>query len=143
MNLFTIILLCAVGGLGVIDLKRKSISLIAPVALLIFCVLYNLIMKQLSVEGMLLGTIPAGIMLLMVKIGRLKVGMGDILLIAVLGVGIGVESVCMTLLIASCLCAAVSILLLLFRRIKRDSTVAFIPFIGAGLALSSIVQMSL
>lgn len=141
MDFFTIILLCAVGFFGFIDIRRKSISLFGLLALLAFCILYNLITGRTGAVSMLLGTLPAGIMLLMVKLTGLKIGTGDVLLIAVLGVGLGAESVCITLLTASCLCAAVSGVLLAFRKIKKESTIAFIPFIGAGLAVSFFLQM--
>lgn len=141
MSIYIIILLCAVGVLAFIDIRRKSVSVIGLIALFSFCVIYNLITSQISGISMLLGTLPAGAMLLMVKITGLRIGAGDILLIAALGAGLGAESVCIILFAASCLCAAVSGVLLGLKKIKKESTVAFIPFIGAGLAVSSFMQM--
>lgn len=135
-----IILICAVSALGIIDIKRKSVSVYALLALLAFCVIWNLVRGEMGVFGMLTGALPAGVLFLIVRFGKLNIGLGDVLLIAVLGVALGADTVSVTLIIASLACAAVSGVLLLTKRVQRDHTVAFIPFIGGGLAASGILQ---
>ena len=140
MSLLLIILICVVSVLGVIDIMRKSVSVFALLALLVFSVAWNILRGELGVTGMLLGALPAGILFLIVKFGRLNIGLGDVLLIAVLGVALGADTVSITLLIASVACAALSGILLLTGRVERDHTVPFIPFIGGGLVAGGILQ---
>ena len=142
MSLLLIILICVVSVLGVIDIRRKSVSVFALLALLVFSVAWNLVSGELGVTGMLLGALPAGILFLIVKFGKLNIGLGDVLLIAVLGVALGADTVSVTLLIASIACAALSGILLLTKRVERGHTVPFIPFIGGGLAASGVLQIT-
>ena len=135
-----IIMICVVAALGVVDIRRKSISLIALLGLLGFCVVWNFVTRDLSPLNMLIGAVPAGVMFLAVRFTRLNIGTGDILLMAVLGVALGADTVCVTLIVASLSCAVVSGVLLAVKKIKKENTVAFVPFIGAGLAVSGILQ---
>ncbi len=140
MSILMIILICAVAVLGFVDLKRKSISLFALLGMLAFCVVWNLVSREMSPVNMLIGAVPSGVMFLAVKLTKLNMGAGDILLMEVLGVALGADTVCITLLVASIICAVVSGVLLAVKKIKKESTVAFIPFIGAGLAVSGFLQ---
>ena len=140
MSLLMIILTCAVGALGVIDIRKKSVSVFALLAMLVFGIFWKLISKELGVINMLIGALPAGLLFLIVKVSRLKIGMGDILLIAVLGVALGADNVCVTLLSASVACAVFCAVLLAVGKLKKDNTVAFIPFIGAGMLVSGFLH---
>ena len=140
MSLLMIILICVVAVLGLVDIRRKSISLFALLGLLAFCVIWNLVSRDMSPLNMLTGAVPAGMMFLAVKLAKLNIGTGDILLMAVLGIALGADTVCVTLIVASVSCAVVSGVLLAVKKIKKENTVAFIPFIGAGLAVSGILQ---
>lgn len=136
MRLPAIILICAVAVLAFADIKKKSVSLLSLIGLLAFSVIWNLVSNDMNIIMMVIGAIPAGLLFLIVRLGRLKIGTGDILLAAVLGVALGADTVCVTLLVASLICAVVSIMLLAAKKIKRDQTIPFIPFMGAGLAVS-------
>lgn len=133
-----IILICAVGVMGVVDIKKKTVSVFALLALLVFGILWNLISGDMGVISMLTGALPAGLLFLIVRVSRLKVGMGDILLIAVIGVILGADKVCIALLAASVVCAVFCAVMLAAGKLKKDNTVAFIPFIGAGMVVSGL-----
>ena len=71
-----IILICAVAVLGFVDLKRKSISLFALLGMLAFCVVWNLVSREMSPVNMLIGAVPSGVMFLAVKLTKLNMGAG-------------------------------------------------------------------
>ena len=141
MNMLKIILICAVAVMGIIDIKRKSISFVVLLSLLAFCIIWNMAGKDMSPLNMVVGAAPAGAMLLAVRFAGLNIGMGDVLLMAIIGVALGADTVCITMMIASVSCAAVSAALLMSKKIKKESTVAFIPFVGAGLVVNEAIRL--
>ena len=139
MSILSIIMICAVAVLGIIDIKKKSVSVPVLIGMLIFCVIWNLVTGDKSHVGMLIGALPAILLFLLCKVSRMRIGIGDIFLTAVIGVALGADSVCVTLLAASVICAAVTGILLALKKISRDYTIAFIPFLGAGMVVSGLI----
>lgn len=78
----------------------------------------------------LIGGLLIGILLLGISyITRQRIGVGDGLLIMILGVYLGFEVIGVVLLYALTLSAIWSVLLLIIKKVNRHYEVAFIPFI--------------
>lgn len=140
---FSCILIC----LAFIDFDLKIIpnglviaGLIGGIALLLYNLFYPVSMYGDRVwYNPLLGIIcGSGVLLFISIVGSLvyktddAMGMGDVKLMAVVGLFLGWRLTIVTILIAVILAAITSLVLILFKRLDRKSTVPFGPFIALG-----------
>lgn len=86
----------------------------------------------------LYGLIPGVSMILGSRITDGKIGIGDGILCAVLGLATGVGTVCSVLMLALLMVIAYSIVLLARGRLSRNKQIAFIPFVFMGFLLTWI-----
>lgn len=123
---------CILGVLAVVDFKKKQVSnvflLIVSGIVIINYVIFRPITMVSLVGGILIGTVLLGIS----YITRQKIGMGDGLLIMILGAYLGFEGIGVVLLYALTLSAIWSGLLMIIKKVNRNYTIAFIPFIFVG-----------
>lgn len=120
------------------DILKKSV----PVALLAAGVLY--IPAGLIAEGAesfsfldnILGLIPGAVLLIISFVSRGQIGIGDGCLVMMLGASLGIETVIRILTAALLLITVFSGVMLAMRKLKRKSTLPFIPFLFAGYILS-------
>lgn len=123
---------CILGVLAVVDFKKKQVSnvflLIVSGIVIINYVIFRPITMVSLVGGILIGTVLLGIS----YITRQKIGVGDGLLIMILGAYLGFEGIGVVLLYALTLSAIWSGLLMIIKKVNRNYTIAFIPFIFVG-----------
>ena len=127
-----LVITCILGVLAVIDFKKKQVSnvflLIVSGIVIINYVIFRPITMVSLVGGILIGTVLLGIS----YITRQKIGVGDGLLIMILGAYLGFEGIGVVLLYALTLSAIWSGLLMIIKKVNRNYTIAFIPFIFVG-----------
>lgn len=120
------------------DLLKKSV----PVALLAAGVLFipaGLITEgaeSISIADNILGLIPGAVLLIISFVSRGQIGVGDGGLVMMLGASLGIETVIRILTAALLLITVFSGVMLVMRKLKRKSTLPFIPFLFAGYILS-------
>ncbi|MBO4421423.1 MAG: prepilin peptidase [Lachnospiraceae bacterium] len=120
------------------DLLKKSV----PVALLAAGVLFipaGLLTEgaeSISVADNILGLIPGAMLLVISFVSRGQIGVGDGGLVMMLGASLGIETVIRILTAALLLITVFSGIMLVMRKLKRKSTLPFIPFLFAGYILS-------
>ena len=100
-------------------------------------------MTDVSPEGwaivrILLGTLP-GVFLLLITYITKAVGYGDGLVLIVLGMVVGLQKAVLLLAIALFLAALCSVLLLVLRRVRKNSRLPFLPFLTVGWLLVGTV----
>ena len=120
------------------DLLKKSV----PVALLAAGVLFipaGLLTEgaeSISIADNILGLIPGAVLLVISFVSRGQIGVGDGGLVMMLGASLGIETVIRILTAALLLITVFSGVMLVMRKLKRKSTLPFIPFLFAGYILS-------
>ena len=120
------------------DLFKKSV----PVALLLAGILFipaGLLTEgaeSISIADNILGLIPGAVLLVISFVSRGQIGIGDGGLVLMLGASLGIESVIRILTAALLLITIFSGVMLVMRKLKRKSTLPFIPFLFAGYILS-------
>ncbi len=123
-----------VGFLGInlwTDIRRRQISLLSVGIFLVLGILYQCFyLKQGTV--MLLGLIPGVVLVAVSKATSESLGMGDALLMLVLGIYLGLEEAVNVLLLSLFLAAIWAGILLVVRRKKRDYEFPFVPFLLLG-----------
>ena len=120
------------------DIMKKTI----PVSLLLFGILF--IPAGLLTEGgesfsftdNALGIIPGAVLLVISYVSRGQIGIGDGVLVAQVGASLGLEVIVRILTAALMLITVLSAVMLIFGKLKRRSTLPFIPFIFAGYLMS-------
>ena len=92
----------------------------------------NLICGNMGWKDILCGMLPgASIIMLSVMTGQ-AVGSGDGMMLMVIGAAGGVYVSVMTLMFASTIAAVMMPVLLIAGKVKKKSTIAFIPYLLAG-----------
>ncbi len=123
-----------IGFLGInswTDIRRRQISLLSVGIFLTIGILYQCFyLKQGSM--MLLGLIPGIVLVAVSKATRESLGMGDALLMLVMGIYLGLEEAVNVLLLSLFLAAIWAGILLAVQRKKKDYEFPFVPFLLMG-----------
>ena len=126
-------------GLGVSDIRKRSVSVAALSLYLGAALAWSVGAYGFDVERMALGAVPAGALLLLKKPLRLGIGGGDIAVLGIAGVTLGFGTAAGAVLIASLTCAAVFAIRIMLKKADRKSRMAFIPFMGIGVAVAGLL----
>lgn len=115
-----------------IDIKRKEVSIVLTGTFAAVAVIWNLTHEELPIMIWICGIIPGLLLLAAGWATRGAVGSGDGFVIGVCGLFLGVWANMELLLIALFLAALYSMVLIVFKRVKRNHTIAFIPCVLLG-----------
>ena len=119
-------------------LKRK-----VPVRLLVCMVIPVLASAAIAITGgrigeklivMLVGVIPGALLILIGHITG-KVGMADGIVLCALGILEGARGALVILAMGSLILSLVSMILLALKKVRRETRLPFIPFLGLGLLI--------
>jgi leader peptidase (prepilin peptidase) / N-methyltransferase len=114
------------------DLRKKKIhvALIAIGFLVIF--LYSMRTVDLPIWNRLIGLSLGAILLLLNPITRGQIGLGDGLIACVLGLSLGFSITAGMLIIGMFGSAILSLILIIFRKANKKTTIPFVPFLLIG-----------
>lgn len=122
--LFLWLLVCSIQ-----DIMKQEISLIIILIGFVFLFIISIIQGKLLIWDRI-GGLALGVMLLLLnKVTRGQIGIGDGLVLCITGISLGfyINSI---LLIYGLLCAAIfSIIYMFVKKVSRKKTIPFIPFI--------------
>ncbi len=91
-----------------------------------------------SILIMLLGMIP-GAALILVGVATRKVGMADGIVLCMIGMLEGIRGAFVILALGSFVLSLVSMVLLAFKKVRKETGLPFIPFLGLGLIVWRVV----
>ncbi|WP_167958969.1 prepilin peptidase [Anaerosporobacter faecicola] len=118
--------------IAVIDYRKKEIARKVLILMILLVGVNYLLYQPISIQSSLGGLMLGIVLLLLSVITKEKIGKGDAYLIMVLGGYLGISRISLVLLYALTLCAILSGLLLICKKVKREYRVAFVPFIFVG-----------
>lgn len=114
------------------DIREKKVSIWIIIAGVQAVLVLNIIARDITMVNALLGA-TIGILLIGVsKLTKNAIGTGDAMLIIMIGLAIGMFHTLLALFYALLITAVVSAILLILRKIKKDSQMPFVPFILLG-----------
>lgn len=118
--------------LSIEDIKHKKISLIIILIGGLCLFTFSLAMSELSIRDRIGGIMIGGFMLLISYLTRGQIGLGDGLVLSIIGISYGFLMNLNLLILGLILSSIFSILLLICKKAKKKSTIPFIPFLLAG-----------
>lgn len=123
------------------DLKSKEISILtcgfgALLGLFINTCIYNT-----NFFTIILGMLPALIILIFSLLTKGDIGMGDVLVIGVIGLNIGFLGSMLVLIIALIICGLCGLIFIMFKIKKYKDKIAFTPFILIGYFLLVFMEV--
>lgn len=134
--LYGILLLIGVLVMAEIDMKKQEI----PNSVLLYFLALGLLRLGLDWPNHLsylsAFLLMGGLLLLIAIISGGNLGGGDIKLMALAGLCLGLRDVFIALALASILASIIGLVLLLTKKIRRDTPIPFGPFLGAGIYLA-------
>jgi leader peptidase (prepilin peptidase) / N-methyltransferase len=110
------------------DLKDKQIRILPVVFIGVLGFFIRCVLNCDVMDG-LLGTVIGMLLLLIGKITRQSIGYGDGLVFISIGMLIGIKQVTMVLFASLLLAFIYSIVLLIFKKVRRKTSFPFVPFI--------------
>jgi leader peptidase (prepilin peptidase) / N-methyltransferase len=121
------LLLCSVQ-----DIKRKEIHISMLFIGIILGLVGAFFILETSIQNRILG-LALGVMLLLLNVvTKGQIGIADAIIVSTIGITLGFYITSGILLLAVFLSAIVSLVLMILRRVKRKTTIPFIPFLLAG-----------
>ncbi|WP_026492866.1 prepilin peptidase [Butyrivibrio sp. XPD2002] len=131
-----ILLSCA----AIFDIRSKKIPVSFPFVQIllsfIYC-LYQLSAERANINDLLLSLFPGVLLIIICFISRQGLGLGDGLMALSLGPVMGMTDMMLAIFIGFCFSAIASVILLAMHRVNGKSTLAFIPFLTAGVGVMS------
>lgn len=124
-------------GIG-FDLANKKIPRWYAWGTLLTGILVGVLLSGGDWCSLVLGGSVGGSFFVLAKITKEQIGYGDAFVLTGIGAAVGLERVMWILLYSFSLLFLVGIILLLSKRAKRDTSIAFMPFIFLGYCLSLI-----
>lgn len=128
----SVLLVLWLGICSLQDIKKKSISIYSIIGGFILLFIISIYLNQVSIISRVAG---GGIGLLLLALNPLtkgQIGIGDGIIIGVIGICFGFTSNVSILLVALFFSALLSIVLLVLKRVDRKKTIPFIPFVLLG-----------
>lgn len=111
------------------DFRKKQIHVFLILAGFIIIVINVLLFGNSSILQNLLGMIPGILLILLCFISRGQIGLGDGLIVSILGLNLGLTKSFVLLTYSLFGSAFFSIILLAFRMVNRKKSIPFVPFL--------------
>lgn len=115
-----------------VDCKKKCISKWPLILLSIIVAICTIVVKELSIIEMIGGITVGFIMILISLLTKQKLGLGDGILITIMGAFLGFQTTLLMILYALTVSAIYSMILLVIKHVNRQYRIPFIPFILIG-----------
>jgi len=128
------IFLVVLAGFAVCDMKTKTVSAAALGVFAISVLVYRLCTGT-GIAELAAGLVPGALVLLLAFATKESIGMGDGLMLCVLGMFCGWRRCLAAFGMALVLSAILSIVLLVFKRVGRKTEVPFLPSLFGGFLL--------
>ena len=128
------VMLVILAGFAIHDMKTKTVSLAAMGVFAISVLVYRLCTGT-GIAELAAGLVPGALVLLLAFATKESIGMGDGLMLCVLGMFCGWRRCLAAFGMALVLSAILSIVLLVFKRAGRKTEVPFLPSLFGGFLL--------
>lgn len=126
------ILVVFLGVEAVADYRHRNISAVCAVTVLAALAACNLICGNMGWKDILCGMLPGAFIIMLSVMTGQAIGSGDGLVLMVIGAAGGVYVSVMALMFAGTIAAVMMPVLLMAGKVKKKSTIAFIPYLLAG-----------
>lgn len=114
------------------DMKEKKIYLwISLVYIVNTFLFYAWIMPEAWLEAFV-GIMPGVLLLVLSKMTKGELGIGDGIVVAILGVMVGIKGILMITMYASVLCGLLCIGLRIAKKVQWKTSIPMVPFLMAG-----------
>lgn len=134
------ILICILSAIALEDYLTQYISNKFIIVLLIGGIIFLSINNEVnSINALAAFIICGGSLFILSKISKEALGMGDTMVVACLGIWLGIFNVLTTIVYASIMSAAVGGYQIIKNRENKKKTLPFAPFILAGLLLNLLL----
>lgn len=134
MSITEWIVLGVLAGFSVYDLKWKKVVVWAVLLSGVFVLVYRIV-SGAGISELLAGLVPGLVLLLVSRCTRESIGIGDGLVLCVLGLFCGLRQVLAVLGMALVLSAALAMVLLVLKKAGRKTELPFLPCLFAGYLL--------
>ena len=114
---------------GIFDIKKKSIPLPLIVGGGIVLLFLSLLDHNMNWMVSILGAVLGAVLLLLSKILRGAIGVGDGLVVLLVGFVMGIYGGCVVLFYSLFLASLFSIVMLCLKKLKKKDSIPFIPFL--------------
>ncbi len=122
-----VLVLCAYG-----DIREKKVSVYMILAGIGGTIILNILGKDISLVNALLGAALGIVLIVVSKLTKGALGTGDAMLTVMIGLSIGLFNTMLALFYALLITSVVSVILLLLKRVKKQTAMPFVPFMLLG-----------
>lgn len=114
------------------DIKRKEIHISLLIMGVVPIMVSSIFWVEISLQNRLLGILLGGILLIIHWFSKGQIGLGDVIVVSILGGSLGFYLCSGILMFSLFLSAILSLVLIVFKRVKRKTTIPFTPFLFIG-----------
>lgn len=131
-EMINVLLLIFIGVEAAVDYRKKSISAVCSIIMLVGMAACVMIYGYTDWKNLLCGMLPGAAVVILSIISGQAVGSGDGMILMVIGAVRGAYEAVMVLMFAGLAASVIMLVLLMARKVKKKSTIAFIPYLLAG-----------
>ncbi len=137
INIIVVLLFLIISSLT--DIKNKQIYIIPSMVFALVGFIINACTANISAYSLILGVITGLLLIVIGIISKGKIGIGDGIVVAILGIFLGFERNILTLILALMLSSTYSIGLILIKKYSKTYTIPFVPFITGGFLICTLL----
>lgn len=127
--------------LALYDIKKKRVPNIITLLLFLAALLYKIVFKEELIYSLLSGVGAFVTFLIVYLVSKGKMGMGDCKYTAVIAFYFGYYFWLQSILYTSVIAIIVSLVLLMLKKIDRETKIPFMPFLVSGWILNYIYPL--
>lgn len=125
--------------ISVFDIRNKTVPLWTMIFLLFISMAFLIYKKDVDWYDFCLSLWPGAFLILVAICAKGKIGIADGIVLSLIGIGVGAEKCTFIFSIALLLNCIVAGILLLLKRVSRNSSIPFMPFITIGMGVTYYV----
>jgi prepilin signal peptidase PulO-like enzyme (type II secretory pathway) len=125
---------------SITDIREKRISIIISLIFGAIGIIINIIFNQYNIISILLAMLLGFIMILISKVTKEAIGIGDGIILVVMGLFTGVYNNLLILLYGLILSSIVSCFFLITKKLDKKDKIPFIPYLLAGYIIILAVE---
>ncbi len=122
------------------DAKYQKIPLYFSVGFFIPAIAIRIITKTLTISSIIPCILPGIITLLLAILFSKHIGIGDGIILLTLGFFLDYNLLASSILLSLFICFIFSLFMLVIKKLPREATIPFIPFLSIGSCLSLILN---
>lgn len=124
---------------SIMDIKKRRVNLLLCICVTVMGMIYNLChFRQQEMLNCMAAVLPGLILMMLAIVTHEKIGIGDGIIVTIIGLFTNIQTVVCTVVFAILLSAMVSLVLMTVKKAALDTEIPFVPLLAMSVILTLV-----